>query len=150
MFALVYLAASRTNAGSELVEECIRSPNQCWTPCFRNLHRRRDDGYYYASCAFSNQTPRAVSLAGARDQPGEFHAKAVLFVSAAQDGPWRKVAAVAPAGRDATLVVRAHSNSKDIIIGLNKLVPLIEKFNYAKICLPTGEATIFSIKELKR
>jgi hypothetical protein len=105
---------------------------------------------YYASCSFSNQTSEPVRVVGARDESGEFRAKATLSVSATQDGPWRKVTHVVPVGHDATLVVRPHSDSEAIIICLNELVPLIDKFDYARISLPTGEATIFSIKELKR
>ena len=104
---------------------------------------------YYAYCGFSNQRSDPARVAGARDESGQFRAKANLFVSATQDGPWRKVTEVVPAGYNVTLTVRPHSDSEAIIIDLNKLLPLIDKFGYAKICLPTGEAAIFSIKEIK-
>ena len=104
---------------------------------------------YYAYCGLSNQTSNTARVIGARDDSGEFRAKATLSVSGSQDGPWTKVADIAPGGQKVTLIVDPHSDSEGIVIDLEKLAPLIDKFEYARICLPTGETTIFSMKELK-
>jgi hypothetical protein len=110
------------------------------------------DGYY-AHCRLSNQTSHPVRVVGVRDTsgefPGNFRAKATLSVSTTQHGPWKKVADVAPGGPEATLAVAPHSDSEAVIVDLNKLAPLIDKFACAKISMPTGEATIFWLKELK-
>ncbi|HYR22323.1 MAG TPA: hypothetical protein VEP30_05300 [Chthoniobacterales bacterium] len=106
------------------------------------------DGYY-AYCAFSNQSSKPMRVVGARDKSGQFRARATLSVSITQEGPWKKVADVAPAGPEATLAVGPHSDSEAVIVDLNKLAALIDKFAYAKISMPTGEETVFWIKELK-
>lgn len=106
------------------------------------------DGYY-AYCGLSNQGSKLARVSGTRDKSKDFRARATLSVSSAEDGPWRKVVEVAPAGKRTMLLVKPHSDSETILVDLNKLAPLIDKAEYAKISLPTGEATIFSIKELK-
>lgn len=106
------------------------------------------DGYY-AHCRLSNQSSAAVRVFGVRDSSGDFRAKATLAAASTQHGPWKKVGDVAPRGHKAALVVSPYSDSEVIIVDLNELASLIDKFQYAKISLPTGEATIFPIKELK-
>src|SRR5207249_7180583 len=110
-------------------------------------------GGYYAHCRLSNQTSHPVRVVGVRDTsgefPGNFRAKATLSVSTTQGGPWQKVADVAPRGLKATMAVGPRSDSEAVIVDLNKLAPLIDKFDYAKISMPSGEATIFWLKELK-
>jgi len=106
-------------------------------------------GHCYIGCSFENESSGQVKIAGMIKE-GRFYGRADLFVSNALDAGWHKVDANTPLGEATTLVIKPHAPSNLIYVDVDTLIPLVERFCYAKVVLSTGDTATFAIKELQK
>lgn len=102
----------------------------------------------YANYSNGKDSPPLVTIQGVKTEDGKFQPHVFAKVTNDVNGEWTTIEELGVLGQPTTRSVAGNTVDDSLTISLEVFRPLIEKFVYGSLVLPSGEAAVFELKDL--